>query len=127
MAKFAVSMPFEATRKRLLHATGTAAVAIALVAALAGVMWGFSNALDLMLGALVVLIPSIWVALGLTASRLGVGSLWMGLTRYTAAAVGFALLFAVRPSSAPEMVLLGSILALLIPPAVLVWQQLTQR
>ena len=107
----------------MLSATLTAAAIIAVVAALSVVMWGVDAGLDLLLGALVVLIPSIWVALSLTARRPGVGSVWMGFARYTAAAVGFALLFAMRPSSAPAMVLLGSILALLIPPIVLVRQQ----
>ena len=96
---------------------------IAATAVLAGVLRGFNGGLDLVLGSLVVLAPSFWVALSLTARRPGVGSVWMGFARYTAAAVGFALLFAMRPSSAPTMVLLGSILALLIPPTVLVWQQ----
>jgi hypothetical protein len=123
LARFAASAPFEATRKRLLYATGAAVVIIAAVAVFAGVTKGFERGLDLLLGAMVVLIPSCWVALSLTARRPGVGSVWMGFARYTAAAVGFALLFAMRPSSAPAMVLLGSILALLIPPTVLVWQQ----
>lgn len=123
LARFVASAPFEATRKRLLSATLTAAAIIAVGAALSVVMWCVDAGLDLLLGALVVLIPSIWVALSLTARRPGGGSVWMGLARYTAAAVGFAVLFTVRPSSAPEMVLLGSVLALLIPPIVLVRQQ----
>jgi hypothetical protein len=90
---------------------------------LAGVIAGFDGGLDLLLGALVVLIPSVWVALSLTAHRPAGGAVWVGLARYTLAAVGFALLFALRPRSAPAMVLLGSIMALLIPPIVLMWQQ----
>jgi hypothetical protein len=111
----------------LLYATGAAAVIITAVAAFAGVLRGFDGGLDLVLGALVVLVPSCWVALSLTIRRSASGAVWMGLARYTAAAVGFALLFALRPSSSPEMVLLGSILALLIPPIVLAWQQRPSR
>ena len=123
MARSAVSGPFEGTRKHLLYATGVAAAIIATVAMLAGVIAGFDGGLDLLLGALVVLIPSVWVALSLTAHRPAGGAVWVGLARYTLAAVGFALLFALRPRSAPAMVLLGSIMALLIPPIVLMWQQ----
>ena len=90
---------------------------------LAGVIMGFNSGLDLLFGALVVLIPSFWVALSLTAHRPGNGAVWVGLGRYTLAAIGFAVLFVLRPSSAPVMVLLGSIMALLLPPIVLVWQQ----
>jgi hypothetical protein len=86
-------------------------------------MRGFDEGLDLMLGALVVLTPSLWMALSLTARRPGGSAVWIGFARYTAAAVGFAVLFALRPNSSPERVLLGSILALLIPPIVLAWQQ----
>ncbi|MDA9219466.1 hypothetical protein N9O79_01960 [Luminiphilus sp.] len=123
MARFAATGPFEGTKKRLLYATGAAAAMIAATAVLAGVLRGFNGGLDLVLGSLVVLAPSFWVALSLTARRSAGGAVWMGLARYTAAAVGFALLFALRPSSSPGMVLLGSILALLIPPIVLAWQQ----
>ncbi|MDA8732895.1 hypothetical protein N9M28_06225 [Luminiphilus sp.] len=123
MARFAAAGPFEGTRRRLLHATGAAAVIIAAAAVFAGVVRGFDGGLDLVLGALVVLVPAFWVALSLTARRSAGGAVLMGLARYTAAVVGFALLFALRPSSSPGMVLLGSILALLIPPIVLVWQQ----
>lgn len=123
LAKFAASGPFEGTRTRLLHATGVAAAIIAATAVFAGVMRGFDVGLDLALGALVVLVPSFWVALSLTARRSAGSAVWMGLARYTAAAVGFALLFALRPSSSPGMVLLGSILALLIPPIVLARRQ----
>ena len=123
MARFAASGPFKGLRKRLLHATGVAAVIIAAAAVFAGVMRGFDGGLDLVFGALVVLVPSFWVALSLTAGRSAGGAVWMGLARYTAAAIGFALLFALRPSSSPEMVLLGSILALLITPIALAWQQ----
>ena len=107
----------------MLYVTRAAAVIIAAAAILAGVLKGFDGGLDLVLGSLVVLVPSCWVALSLTARRSAGGAVWMGLARYTAAAVGFALLFALRPSSSPEMVLLGSILALLISPIVLAWQQ----
>ena len=117
------SGPFEGTRKRLWHATKVAAVIIAAAAVLAGVVRGFDGGLDLVLGALVVLVPAFWVALSLTARRSAGGAVLMGLARYTAAVVGFALLFALRPSSSPGMVLLGSILALLLPPIVLVLQQ----
>ena len=123
MTRFAASGPFEGLRKRLLYATGVAAVIIAAAAVFAGVMRGFDGGLDLVFGALVVLVPSFWVALSLTAGRSAGGAVWMGLARYTAAAIGFALLFALRPSSSPEMVLLGSILALLITPIALAWQQ----
>lgn len=107
----------------MLYATGAAAVIIAAAAVFAGVVRGFDGGLDLVLGALVVLVPAFWVALSLTARRSAGGAVLMGLARYTAAVVGFALLFALRPSSSPGMVLLGSILALLLPPIVLVWQQ----
>ena len=123
LARFAASGPFEGTRTRLLYATGVAAVIIAAAAVLAGVVRGFDVGLDLVLGALVVLVPSFWVALSLTARRSAGSAVWMGLARYTAAAVGFALLFALRPSSSPGMVLLGSILALLIPPIALARRQ----
>ena len=107
----------------MLYATGAAAAVIAAVAVLAGVLRGFDGGLDLLLGSLVVLVPSCWVALSLTARRSAGSAVWMGLARYTAAAVGFALLFALRPSSSPGMVLLGSILALLIPPIALARRQ----
>ena len=107
----------------MLYATGAAAAVIAAVAVLAGVLRGFDGGLDLVLGAVVVLVPSFWVALSLTTRRSASGAVWLGLVRYTATAIGFALLFALRPSSSAEMVLLGSILALLIPPIVLAWQQ----
>ena len=107
----------------MLYATGAAAAVIAAVAVLAGVLRGFDGGLDLVLCAVVVLVPSFWVALSLTTRRSASGAVWLGLVRYTAAAIGFALLFALRPSSSPGMVLLGSMLALLIPPIVLAWQQ----
>ena len=117
------SGPFEGTKKRLLHATKVAAVIISAAAVFAGVMESFDGGLDLVLGAVGVLVPSFGVALSLTTRRSASGAVWLGLVRYTAAAIGFALLFALRPSSSPGMVLLGSILALLIPPIVLAWQQ----
>ena len=107
----------------MLHATKVAAVIISAAAVFAGVMESFDGGLDLVLGAVVVLVPSFWVALSLTARGPRGGAVWTGLARYVGAAVGFALLFALRPSSSPGMVLLGSMLALLIPPVILAGRQ----
>ena len=75
------SGPFEGTRKRLLHATKVAAVIISAAAVFAGVMESFDGGLDLVLGAVVVLVPSFWVALSLTTRRSASGAVWLGLVR----------------------------------------------
>lgn len=70
----------------------------------------------MLLGALIVLLPSVWVALSLTSGSRVISPAWMGLARFGLAAVGFAALFAVRPDSGPMTVLAGSALALVLPP-----------
>ena len=75
------------------------------------------------LGGAVVLLPTIWVAMSLTSGRSIFGPVWLGLARYTLAGVGFAALFAVRPSSQPLAVLAGSGAALVLPSVLLFWRQ----
>jgi len=93
------------------------------VAVVAGVFWGFQTSLDMLMGAAVILVPSVWVAASLTSGRSVMSPIWMGLARYSLAAVGFAMVFALRPESGPVAVLAGSALALLLPPLMVVWQQ----
>jgi hypothetical protein len=78
----------------------------------------------MLLGALIVLLPSVWVALSLTSGSRVISPAWMGLARFGLAAVGFAALFAVRPDSGPMTVLAGSALALVLPP---VWLHCRDR
>ena len=89
----------------------------------AGVLRGFNTSLDMLLGAAVVLLPSAWLATSVTSGRSAISPAWLGLARYSLAAAGFAVLFALRPDSEPLSVLAGTALALFLPPAVLVWQQ----
>ena len=53
------------------------------------------------MGAAVILVPSVWVAASLTSGRSVISPIWMGLARYSLAAVGFAMVFALRPESEP--------------------------
>jgi len=92
-------------------------------AVVAGVFRDFNTALDMLLGAAVVLLPSAWVAMSLTSGRSVISPVWLGLARYSLAAAGFAVLFVLRPDSEPLSVLAGSALALVLPPAVVVWHQ----
>ena len=123
MARHVASAPFAITRKRLLSAVVTTAIFLVGVALVAGVFRGFSSSLDMLLGAAVVLLPSAWVATSLTSGRSLINPIWLGLARYSLAAAGFAVLFVLRPDSEPLSVLAGSALALVLPPAVVVWRQ----
>ena len=89
----------------------------------AGVFRGFTTSLDMLLGAAVVLMPSAWVATSLTSGRSMISPIWVGFARYSLAAAGFAVLFVLRPDSEPLSVLAGSTLALVLPPAVVMWHQ----
>ena len=123
MARHVASAPFAATRKRLLSAVVTTAIFLVGVALVAGVFRGFNTSLDMLLGAAVVLLPSAWVVTSLTSGRSMISPIWLGLARYSLAAAGFAMLFVLRPGSEPLSVLAGSALALVLPPAVVVWHQ----
>lgn len=116
MANQASTTPFAATRTRLLVALGWAAVWVVGLALVAGALWGFHITQDMLLGAMIVLLPSVWVALSLTSGSRAFSPVWMGLARFGLAALGFAALFAVRPDSGPTTVLAGSALALALPP-----------
>lgn len=119
LARHAVSGPFAATRKRLLKAVTTTLIVVGVVAGFVGAIRGVHISLDMLLGAGVVLVPSGWVALSLTAERSALSPLWLGLARYGLATVGFAVLFALRPGSEPLAVLAGSAIALLLPSALI--------
>ena len=78
---------------------------------------------DMLLGAAIVLLPSVWVAMSLTSGRSLISPAWMGFVRYTLAGMGFAALFALRPASEPLPVLLGTVIGVVGPPLILVWLQ----
>ena len=123
MARHVASAPFATTRKRLMSAVVTTAMLLTGVAVVAGVFRDFQMSLDMLMGAAVILVPSVWVAVSLTSGRSVISPIWMGLARYSLATVGFAMLFALRPQSSLVAVLAGSALALLLPPLMLVWHQ----
>lgn len=123
MARHVASVPFATTRKRLLSAVVTTAIFLVGVALIAGIIRGFNTSIDMLLGAAVVLLPSVWVATSLTSGRSMISPILLGLSRYSLAAAGFAVLFVLRPDSGPLGVLAGSAVALVMPPAVLVWHQ----
>ena len=123
MARFDASAPFAATRTHLLSAVAWSVVWLAALAFGVGLFRGLNTSLDMLLGGAVVLLPTVWVAMNLTSGRSIFGPVWLGLARYTLAGVGFAALFAVRPSSQPLAVLAGSGVALVLPPVLLFWRQ----
>tara|TARA_B100001063_G_C16764630_1_gene557909 strand:+ start:2107 stop:2508 length:402 start_codon:yes stop_codon:yes gene_type:complete len=123
LARHVASAPFATTRKRLLSAVVTTAMLLTGVAVVAGVFRDFQMSLDMLMGAAVILVPSVWVAVSLTSGRSVISPIWMGLARYSLATVGFAMVFALRPQSSPVAVLAGSALALLLPPLMVVWHQ----
>ena len=88
-----------------------------------GFLRGLDTSLDMLLGGAVVLLPTLWVAISLTSGHSIYGPVWLGLARYTLAGVGFAALFAVRPSSQALAVLAGSGAALVLPSVLLFWRQ----
>lgn len=102
--------------------TSTAALVLGL-ALLAGFLRGLQTFLDIVLGGAVVLLPTLWVAVSVTSGRSAVSPVLMGLARYTLAGIGFAALFALRPSSEPLPVLVGSMASLVLPSALLMWRQ----
>ena len=123
LARHVASAPFATTRKRLMSAVVTTAMLLTGVAVVAGVFRDFQMSLDMLMGAAVILVPSVWVAVSLTSGRSVISPIWMGLARYSLATAGFAMVFALRPQSSPVAVLAGSALALLLPPLMVVWQQ----
>lgn len=119
LAKHVVPGPFATTRKQLLNAVTTTMIFVCVVAAVVGSIRGVHTALDMLLGAAIVLLPSGWVALSLTAERSAFSPVWLGLARYGLASLGFAVLFAMRPGSDPLAVLAGSVMGLLLPTALI--------
>lgn len=117
MAEHAFSGPFATTRKRLLKAVFATTLIICVAAAVAGAIYGVHISLDMLLGAVVVLLPTGWVALALTSARSKLSPIWLGLARYSLAALGFATLFAMRPGSHPLAVLAGSAMGVFLPTA----------
>ena len=107
----------------LLSAVLWSAVWLASLAFGVGFLRGLDTSLDMLLGGAVVLLPTLWVAISLTSGHSIYGPVWLGLARYTLAGVGFAALFAVRPSSQPLAVLVGSGAALVLPSVLLFWRQ----
>ena len=119
LAKHAASGPFATTRKRLLKAVLITMMFVSGAAGVAGAIHGVRIALDMLLGAVVVLLPSGWVAVSLTSERSVLSPIWLGLARYSLATLGFAALFSVRPGSDPVAVLAGSAIALFLPSVVM--------
>jgi len=119
LAKHAVSGPFATTRKQLLKAVTITMVCVCVLAGGIGVKAGVHIFLDMVLGAIVVLAPSGWMVLSLTSERSAVSPVWLGVARYGLAAVGFAALFAIMPTSDPLAVLVGSAVALFLPSALI--------
>ena len=123
MAKLNTYAPFATTRTHLLSAvTSTTALVLGL-ALLAGFLRGLQTFFDIVLGSAVVLLPSLWVAVSVTSGHSAVSPALMGLARYTLAGLGFAALFALRPSSEPLPVLAGSMASLVLPSVLLLWRQ----
>ena len=106
-----------------MSAVVTTAMLLTGVAVVADVFRNSQMSLDMLMGAAVILVPRVWVAVSLTSGRSVISPIWMGLARYSLATVGFAMVFALRPQSSPVAVLAGSALALLLPPLMVVWQQ----
>ena len=99
------------------------AVFLGCAALITGIFRGFITSLDMLLGAAIVLLPSVWVAMSLTSGRSLISPVWMGFVRYTLAGIGFAALFALRPASEPLPVMAGSVIGVIGPPLILAWQQ----
>ena len=97
------------------------AIAVGLAVAI-GSIWGFRLASDIIFGATIVLLPNLWSILRISSQRVGWGPVWIAVARYSLAALGFAVLFTLRPYSAPLMVLLGSVVILFLPPILLGWE-----
>ena len=98
-------------------------VFLGCAALIIGIFRGFITSLDMLLGAAIVLLPSVWVAMSLTSGRALISPAWMGFVRYTLAGLGFAALFALRPASEPLPVMAGSVIGVVGPPLILAWQQ----
>ena len=123
MAKLNTYAPFATTRTHLLSAvTSTTALVLGL-ALLAGFLRGLQTFFDIVLGSAVVLLPTLWVAVSVTSGHSAVNPALMGLARYTLAGLGFAALFALRPTSEPLPVLAGSMASLVLPSVLLLWRQ----
>ena len=99
LARLNASVPFAATRTHLLSAVVWSVVWLAGLALGVGFSRGLDTSLDMLLGGAVVLLPTLWVAMSLTSGHSIFGPVWLGLARYTLAGVGFAALFAVRPTA----------------------------
>ncbi len=99
------------------------ALFVGCAALITGIFRDLHTALDMLLGAAIVLVPSVWVAISLTSGRSGISPIWMGFARYTLAGIGFAVLFALRPESEPLTVLAGSVLGVVCPTLILAWRQ----
>ena len=98
--------------------TLTTALVLGL-ALLAGLLLGLQTFFDIVLGSAVVLLPSLWVAVSVTSGHSAVSPALMGLARYTLAGLGFAALFALRPSSSrfpywPEVWRIGVALVVVV-------------
>ena len=92
------------------------AVLAVCVAGTVGLFWGFTLAVDFLVGAAVVTLPNMWVvAKGFFGRPLGT-MIALGLTKYALAGLGFAVWFAVAPDSNALLVLAGSATVLLITP-----------
>ena len=124
MAKLNTYAPFATTRTHLLSAvTSTTALVLGL-ALLAGFLRGLQTFFDIVLGSAVVLLPTLWVAVSVTSGHSAVNPALMGFARYTLAGLGFAALFALRPTSEPLPVLAGSMASLVLPSVLLLWRQM---
>jgi hypothetical protein len=77
LAKHAVSGPFATTRKRLLKAVLMTMMFVSVAAGVAGAIHGVRISLDMVLGAVVVLLPSGWVAVSLTSERSVLSPIWL--------------------------------------------------
>jgi hypothetical protein len=106
-----------------LSAIVVTAVFLGCAALITGIFRGFITSLDMLLGAAIVLLPSVWVAMSLTSGRALISPVWMGFVRYTLAGLGFAALFALRPASEPLPVMAGSVIGVVGPPLILAWRQ----
>ena len=123
MAKLNASAPFATTRTHLLSAVTLTTALVLGLALLAGFLLGLQTFFDIVLGSAVVLLPTLWVAVSVTSGHSAVSPALMGLARYTLAGLGFASLFALRPSSEPLPVLAGSMASLVLPSVLLLWRQ----
>ena len=103
-------------RTELLRALLWVLLGLTVISLVTAASSDIAGAIDVLAGGIIVLTPSLWLALKVSSQRGSGNAAVLALAKYTLSGAGFALWFALNPTSSGPLVMAGTVFVLISTP-----------